>query len=576
MTLHEGFRLLLETTCASAVAVLLVLLLRGPLRAAFGANAAYASWLLVPLMTLAVLLPSPRVEVVLAAMPTATPVAGHVAEPAPFDPVPLLLVLWIAGVLCMALRNMRLQRQFLRDLGVLRVLDNGLLQAERSAGLPAVIGLKALIILPVDFDTRYDAAERELILAHERIHVARRDVISNALVVAFRCLFWFNPLLWIAAERFRRDQELACDETVVSRHPNARRRYGEAMVKTQMSALPVPVACHWFGTHPLKERIAMLKRPTPTIRRSLSGMAFVSVLAAGGAFAAWASQPADKAKAAPATAQSTEVRATQSTPPRYPKDAAAKHVSGQVLLHVLVAADGSVKDVRVKKSDPPGVFDVDTIAAAKQWKFTPKTVKGKPVEGWVQVPVTFEINGDAGLMPPPPLPPPPSPPAPTAAIPPPPPPPAPAPPMPGEAGYTIHMYSGSVDAVPMEEVAPAQKKTPAAGKTKIRTDGDKSVELAQYVPAGRVARFEYARPMVQLAAVSGVQPAPDAGTARLKADVAPAASVQGSIAPMRTSLATVRGSVAPLQPVHGITDAIAPETAVFVPAEPVKADEKGE
>lgn len=470
MTLHEGFRLLLETTCASGVAVLLVLLLRWPLRAAFGANAAYASWLLVPLVTLAVLLPAPRVEVMLAAMPMAAPGAGHVAEPAPFDPIPLLLALWIAGVVFMALRNLRLQRRFLRDLGVLRVLDNGLLQAERSAGLPAVIGLKALIILPVDFDTRYDAAERELILAHERIHVARRDVVSNALVVAFRCLYWFNPLLWIAAERFRRDQELACDETVVSRHPNARRRYGEAMVKTQMSALPVPVACHWFGTHPLKERIAMLKRPTPTVRRSLSGMAFVSVLAAGGAFAAWASQPADKAKAAPATAQSTEVRATQSTPPLYPKDAVAKHVSGQVLLHVLVAADGSVKDVRVKKSDPPGVFDVNTIAAAKQWKFTPKTVKGKPVEGWVQVPVTFEINGDAGVMPPPPLPPPPPPPAPTAAIPPPPPPSAPVPPEPGEAAYTytIYMHSGSVDAAPMKEVAPAQKRAPVVGKTQRR------------------------------------------------------------------------------------------------------------
>lgn len=576
MTLHEGFRLLLETTCASGIATLLVLSLRRPLRAAFGANAAYASWLLVPLMTLAVLLPAPSVEVVLTAVPMTTPIAGHVAEPVPFDPIPLLLALWIAGVAFMALRNLRLQRRFLRDLGVLRVLDDGLLQAERSAGLPAVIGLKALIILPVDFDTRYDDAERELILAHERIHVARRDVVSNALVVAFRCLYWFNPLLWIAAERFRRDQELACDETVVSRHPNARRRYGEAMVKTQMSASPVPVACHWFGAHPLKERITMLKRPTPTVRRSLSGMAFVSLLAVGGAFAAWASQPADQAKTAPVATQSTDVRATQSTPPLYPKDAVTKHVSGQVLLHVLVAADGSVKDVRVKESDPPGVFDANTIAAAKQWKFVPKTVKGKPVEGWVQVPVTFEINGDAGLMLPPP--PPPPPPAPTAAIPPPPPPPAPPLPRPGEAAYTIYMHSRSVDAVPMKEVAPAQKKAPAAGKLKktIRVDGDKSAKRPQYVPAERVARFEYAQPVAHLAAVSGVQAAPYVGTIHLKADMAPVASVQTSIAPVRTSMAPVQASLAPVQIIRGVAYASAPETTVFIPAEAVKADEKGE
>src|SRR3546814_10618324 len=74
-------------------------------------------------------------------------------------------------------------------------------------------------------------------------------------MAALRCVYWFNPLLWIAADRFRRDQELACDATVVARHPHARRAYGEAMVKTQLSAMPAPLACHWFGGHPLKERI---------------------------------------------------------------------------------------------------------------------------------------------------------------------------------------------------------------------------------------------------------------------------------------------------------------------------------
>src|SRR3546814_16727473 len=87
-------------------------------------------------------------------------------------------------------------------------------------------------------------------------------------MAALRCVYWFNPLLWIAADRFRRDQELACDATVVARHPHARRAYGEAMVKTQLSAMPAPLACHWFGGHPLKERIAMLKHPLPGTRRT--------------------------------------------------------------------------------------------------------------------------------------------------------------------------------------------------------------------------------------------------------------------------------------------------------------------
>ena len=50
--------LLYETTLATSAAVLLVLLLRGPVRRGFGAGAAYALWWLVPAALVAVLLPA--------------------------------------------------------------------------------------------------------------------------------------------------------------------------------------------------------------------------------------------------------------------------------------------------------------------------------------------------------------------------------------------------------------------------------------------------------------------------------------------------------------------------------------
>ena len=48
---------LLEATVATSLATILVLGLRRPLRAAFGARTAYAAWALVPASLLAVLLP---------------------------------------------------------------------------------------------------------------------------------------------------------------------------------------------------------------------------------------------------------------------------------------------------------------------------------------------------------------------------------------------------------------------------------------------------------------------------------------------------------------------------------------
>jgi len=77
-------------------------------------------------------------------------------------------------------------------------------------------------------------------------------------------------------------------------------------------------------------------------------------------------------------------------PPRYPADAAAAGQSGRVVLRLLVATDGRVKDVVVERSEPVGVFDAATVEAARQWILAPAVEDGVPVEGWVRVPVDFE------------------------------------------------------------------------------------------------------------------------------------------------------------------------------------------
>ena len=495
MTHAEWFRWLLESTCASSAAIVLVLLLRRPLRAASGANAAYLLWALPPLAVLAASLPAPVVRVVVHEVAGAVGV-GNVAAAEPLAATGstqawLLLSAWIAGVAVLALRQVAAQRRFRRSLGTVRMGEDGHLRAQASAGLPAVVGLRARIVLPADFEDRYSDDERALILDHERIHLARRDVLGNALVAALCSAYWFNPLAWIAADRFRRDQELACDESVVARNPHARRAYGEAMVKTQLSAMPAPLACHWFGGHPLKERIAMLKRPVLGSRRVSIGLAVAAVVVAGAAIAVWAMRPATRVVAGgdaqsvpqltmsldkmpvretaikvaeeaglrllnpealperplmsltledvdartalqlvadeaglepsfsgktvqfvlPADADagpgardtqadasaSLDVRSKELAPPRYPAGAAAEKVTGKVVVIVDVAADGSVADARVEKSEPVGVFEDVTLEAVKKWKFEPALKDGKPVAGRVRVPVNFDMDAPEGV-----------------------------------------------------------------------------------------------------------------------------------------------------------------------------------
>lgn len=79
--------------------------------------------------------------------------------------------------------------------------------------------------------------------------------------------------------------------------------------------------------------------------------------------------------------------------PRYPADALKKRIGGFVMLHLLVSADGKVKDVRVVSASPKGTFEDVSVEAAKRWTLQPPQEEGgKPVEGWVQVPITFDPN----------------------------------------------------------------------------------------------------------------------------------------------------------------------------------------
>ncbi|UWX03758.1 energy transducer TonB [Pseudoxanthomonas sp. NC8] len=79
-------------------------------------------------------------------------------------------------------------------------------------------------------------------------------------------------------------------------------------------------------------------------------------------------------------------------PPKYPVEAAQNGIAGEVILLVDIDADGRVTDVQVEKATPPGVFDANTIAAARQWRFEPALRDGRPVAGRQRVPVTFSLD----------------------------------------------------------------------------------------------------------------------------------------------------------------------------------------
>ena len=273
---------LLRTNLAAGAAIVGVVAVRKLIRPWFGARLAYGLWLLPVFAGTAVLLPAREV---LVERPTTTGIHQALqASPAMgVDPPMLMLGAWLAGVAVAILVMACLQHRFMK-------------QARGGGVGPAVVGVIAPHILtPRDFAERYSPGEQTLVLAHEQAHIARQDSRLNGLCAGAQCLFWFNPLIHLAARLMRIDQELACDEAVVSRFPTARRAYAEVLVKAQLAVLPLPLGCYWppATEHPLVERIAMLRQKGGGPARRSAGAAALAALCASAGLAAWASQPAD-------------------------------------------------------------------------------------------------------------------------------------------------------------------------------------------------------------------------------------------------------------------------------------------
>lgn len=289
----------LELGLATSAACLIVLLIRQPVRALFGARVAYALWWLLPAAIVAVLLPAPSITPAAielgrlsagVGLPTAVPADTTAAR---FDLAwlwPVLAALWLAGCTGALARMALQQRRFRRALGTLEPLRDDLWRAAAKDGLPAVVGLRARIVLPSDFEYRYAAEQQALVLAHERVHVRRGDVYCNLGFALLCALQWFNPLLRLAQRAYRLDQELACDACVLALNPQSRRSYGEALLGSSSAFPAAPLGCPAFGTHPLKERITMLTRPLPSLNRRLSGLALSLALGLGFAGFAWSQQ----------------------------------------------------------------------------------------------------------------------------------------------------------------------------------------------------------------------------------------------------------------------------------------------
>lgn len=88
----------------------------------------------------------------------------------------------------------------------MKIRDSLKLKAGTDSTMLAVAGGPTVFL-----EDGYEDGELRFVLAHELTHYKHGDLIWNLIAALVICLFWWNPVMWIAFRRFRRDMEVYCD-----------------------------------------------------------------------------------------------------------------------------------------------------------------------------------------------------------------------------------------------------------------------------------------------------------------------------------------------------------------------------
>jgi bla regulator protein BlaR1 len=108
---------------------------------------------------------------------------------------------------------------------------------------PGIVGiLHPALLWPERLSSRLDDPHIEAILAHELMHVRRRDNLAAALHMLVETLFWFHPLVWYIERRMVEERERACDQAVVQLG-SAPGIYADSLLKACRFCVESPLAC---------------------------------------------------------------------------------------------------------------------------------------------------------------------------------------------------------------------------------------------------------------------------------------------------------------------------------------------
>ncbi|MBR4145983.1 MAG: hypothetical protein IKU06_11085 [Lachnospiraceae bacterium] len=132
------------------------------------------------------------------------------------------------------------------------------------------------------------------IIAHEQVHIKRKDLLWKQLGYLIATVYWFNPIVWLGYILFINDIEFACDEKIVrNMNDEDRKKYLLALIRSNENSNKYEFSTVAFGKMPIRRRLKEIMK----IKKISICAAVIAVLAGIGVSIFFFTRPSGEEKA---------------------------------------------------------------------------------------------------------------------------------------------------------------------------------------------------------------------------------------------------------------------------------------
>ncbi len=255
-----------------------------------------------------------------------------------------------------------------------------------AAATPMTWGvLRPVILLPAYMES-WPQEKRDAVILHEQAHVDRRDWMWLTFSQAITAVFWFHPLVWVAASRLRQESERAADDRVLAGGIEPAKYAGRLLEVARKLRGSIPEGAVAMVREPvLSSRIRSILDPTCSRKRA--GTAHRATIVMVSALLVVSLAAAQKQRIYQVAEVSVPPHVASKVEPKYTARARAAKIQGKVVLTMVIKTDGHADHIQVQQSLDKGL-DANAVSAIKKWSFEPAKKDGK----LVPVNATIEVN----------------------------------------------------------------------------------------------------------------------------------------------------------------------------------------